>query len=358
MSKNHKTVQELAKAASHISGFDEILYGGLPEGRTTLIEGSPGTGKSVLGLEFLYRGAIAGQPGIFITFEERVSAVRRNALTLGWDLEALEKAGKLAVIEARLDPQTVISGEFSLKALIAIIDGTAKVIGAKRIVFDALDVLLQLYNDPTRERAELYSLHEWLLDHEMTAILTVKAPEGNGILRRYEFLEYMADCAIRLFQRPGEWVSTRELQVIKFRGSDFGRNAYPFVIARNGISVIPISEFGLQHQPLGSHLSSGNERLDSVLGGGYRKGSSILIVGSSGTGKTTIANTFVKAACKRGEKVLYLGFEESEAGYGCDYAQPGHRPASGHQERPSESCYRHARSIRYGKAPGPRLCRD
>ncbi len=305
-------LRDLNKPASHISGFDEILYGGLPEERTTLSEGSPGTGKSILGLEFLYRGALAGQPGIFVAFEERATAVRRNALTLGWDLDALEKAGKMAIIEARLDPEIIVSGDFNLKALLAIIDGISKKTGARRIVFDALDVLIRLYDNPARERAEIYSLHEWLMDNEMTTILTVKATEGNTISTRYEFLEFVADCVIRLIQRPGEWVSTRELQVIKYRGSDFGRNGYPFVIQPGGISVIPISEFGLQHRPPGPPVSSGNTRLDAVLGGGFRRGTSILISGSSGTGKTIVANTFVKAACDRGERVLYLGFEESE----------------------------------------------
>jgi len=304
-------IKELSKTPTHISGLDEIMYGGLPEGRTTLIEGSPGTGKSVIGLEFLYRGALAGQAGIFVAFEERASSVRRNALTLGWDLEQQEKIGKLTIIEARLDPQTIVSGDFNLKALMAIIDGQSKAIGAKCIVFDALDILLRIFDDPVKERTEMYSLHEWLLDHEMTAILTVKASEDNNIFGKYEFLEFMADCVIRVIQRPGEWVSTRELQIIKYRGSDFGRNAYPFVIQPGGISVIPISEFGLKHQKLGPYVSSGNNRFDKILGGGYRKGSSILIAGSSGTGKTTIANTFVKAAGDRGEKVLFLGFEES-----------------------------------------------
>jgi len=313
----------LDKAASHIAGFDEILYGGLPEGRTTLIEGSPGTGKSILALEFLYRGALAGQAGIFVAFEERASAVRRNALTLGWDLAALEKSGRLAIIDARPDPETVVSGDFSLKALLAIIEGQSTALGAKRIAFDALDVLLRLYDDPARERSEIYALHEWLLDRAMTAILTVKAGEGYSISLRYEFLEFMADCVIRLIQRPGEWVATRELQIIKYRGSDFGRNGYPFVIQPGGISVIPISEFGLQHKPLGPHISSGNAQLDAVLGGGFRRGSSILIAGSTGTGKTTIANIFVKAACDRGEKVLYLGFEESEEAMVGNMLSPG-----------------------------------
>jgi circadian clock protein KaiC len=305
-------IQELEKAASHIAGFDEILFGGLPEGRTTLIEGGPGTGKSILGLEFLYRGALVGQAGIFVAFEEQAKAVRRNALTLGWDIEALEQAGTLSIIEAHLDPGTVVSGDFNINGLLAIIEGQSRSIKAKRIVFDAMDVLLRLYEDPGRERGEMYALHEWLLSHEMTAILTVKAPHGNSSGGRYEFLEYMADCVVRLVQRPGEWVSTRELQVLKYRGSDFGRNAYPFVIQPGGVHVIPISEFGLQHKPLGPHVSTGNADLDILLGGGYRKGSAILVAGFSGTGKTTIANTFVKAACERGERVLFLGFEESQ----------------------------------------------
>ena len=316
-------VVTLAKATSHIAGFDEILHGGLPEGRTTLVEGGPGTGKSVLALEFLYRGAMLGEPGIFIAFEERATAVRRNALTLGWDLEAAEKAGKLAIIDARLSPQTVVSGDFNINALLAIIDGQSRAIGAKRIVFDALDVLMRLYDNPIRERGEMYSLYEWLLDHGMTAILTVKASEAPDVFRAYEILEYTADCVIRLIQRPGEWISTRELQVIKFRGSDFGRNAYPFVIQEGGIRVIPISEFGMVHAAMGPFLPSGNAGLDRILGGGYRRGSSVLIAGTSGTGKTTTSNTFVKAACDRGEKVLCLAFEESEEALVEEMLSPG-----------------------------------
>ena len=305
-------IEELPKAASHISGFDEVLFGGLPEGRTTLLEGGPGTGKSILGLEFLYRGALAGQAGILVAFEEQAGAVRRNARTLGWNLEALEEAGKLSVIEARLALGTVVSGDFNITALLAAVEGQSRAMDARRIVFDALDVLMRLYDSPDRERNEMYSLHEWLLGYGMTAILTVKAPRDNSAAGTYEFLEYMADCVIRLVQRPGELISTRELRVIKYRGSDFGRNAYPFVIQPGGISVIPISGFDLQHLPLGPHVASGIDGLDKILGGGYRKGSSILVAGASGTGKTTLASSFVKAACARGEKVLYLGFEESE----------------------------------------------
>lgn len=307
-----ETVRELAKSASHISGFDEILLGGLPQGRTTLIQGSPGTGKSIIGLEFLYRGALAGEHGVLITFEERATSIRLNASTLGWDLAALETAGKLAIIEVRMDPGTVVSGDFDLHALLAIVEGKSRAIGAKRIVFDALDILMRLFDNPGRERNEMYFLNDWLLDRGMTAILTVKASDNQNHIDRYEFLEFMADCVIRLIQRPEAWVSTRELQVIKYRGSDFSRNAYPFVIQSGGISVIPISGFGLQHRAMGLHVSTGIEELDRVLGGGFRLGSGILISGSSGTGKTTLANTVAKAACDRGEKVLFIGFEESE----------------------------------------------
>ncbi len=308
----HTSPSDLAKSASYISGFDEILFGGLPEGRTTLIEGSPGTGKSIIGLEFLYRGALVGQCGIFITFEERADSIRRNASTLGWDLATLEKAGKIAIIEVRMNPATVISGDFDLHALLAIIEGKAAAIGAKRIVFDALDILMRLFDNSTRERSEMYFLNDWLLDRKLTAILTVKASENSSLADKYEFLEFMADCVIKLIQRPVAWVSTRELQVIKYRGSDFSRNAYPFVIQQGGISVIPISGFELQHRAMGPHVSTSIDSLDKVLGGGFRMGSSILISGSSGTGKTTMANTIAKAACDRGEKVLYIGFEESE----------------------------------------------
>lgn len=323
MLREQLEIEKLAKIATNIAGLDAILHGGLPAGRTTLIKGGPGTGKSVMALEFLYRGTEAGEAGIFVAFEERAAAVRRNARTMGWHLEALEEKGKLAIIEAHLDPEAVVSGDFNLKGLLAIVEGQSRAIGARRIVFDALDVLMRLFDNPARESREIHSMHEWLLDREMTAILTMKVTGGNSVFNRYEFLEFMADCVISLIQRPGEWVSTRELQVLKYRGSDFGRNAYPLVIQPGGISVIPITEFDLQHKKLGPFVSSGNAGLDVIMGGGYHRGSSVLITGSSGTGKTTVASTFVKAACDCGEKVLYLGFEESEEAMVDSMLSPG-----------------------------------
>ncbi|MBL7062990.1 MAG: AAA family ATPase [Anaerolineae bacterium] len=305
-------VGALPKTATYIAGLDEVLEGGLPAGRTTLVNGSPGCGKSVLGLEFVYRGAAAGEPGIFITFEERADAVRANASTLGMALAPLEEADKLFLYAARVDPEMVLAGEFDPKGLLAIIEGKARAMGARRIVLDALDVLLRLYDDPARERTALYAINDWLRDHEMTAVLTVKTPQAPATSSRYEFLDFMADCVIYLDQRVVEQVITRRLRVLKYRGSSHGHNEYPYVITADGMSVIPLSTAGLRHKPLGEKVSCGQARLDTILDGGYRRASCVLISGTSGAGKTALAATFVRAACERGERVLYISFEESE----------------------------------------------
>ena len=315
--------ETLPKVATSIAGLDEVLEGGLPKGRTTLVSGGPGTGKTVLGLEFLYRGAVDGEPGIFVAFEERADAVRKNALSLGWDLAPLEQAGQLFLMEARLDPEVVLSGDFNLKALLAIIGGQAEAIGARRIVIDAVDVLMRIFDDPARERNELYALHDWLMDREMTTILTVKTSPGGDASSRYEFLDFMADCVVSLDQRVTGQISTRRLRVIKYRGSGFGRNEYPYVITEEGMTLLPISTVGLGHQPLGPKVSSGHPRLDAIMDGGYRRASCILISGTTGTGKTTLASTFVQAACERGEKVLYINLEESEAAMVSGMLSPG-----------------------------------
>jgi circadian clock protein KaiC len=313
----------LPKVATRIAGLDEVLNGGLPAGQTTLISGGPGTGKSVLGLEFLYRGAAAGEAGIFVTFEERAPGVRQNALTLGWDMAPLEKAGKLFLMEAHVDPQAVLSGDFNLKGLIAIIDGKAAAMRADRIVIDALDVLLRLFDDPARERNELYVLHDWLIDHGMTTVLTVKTSKNGESSGRYEFLDFMANCVISLDQPVTEQIATRRLWVLKYRGSGFGRNEYPFSITDEGINIIPISFAGLQHKALGPRVSSGHPRLDALLDGGYRRGSCTLMSGTTGTGKTSVASTFVRSACERGEKVLYINFEESQEAMVSGMLSPG-----------------------------------
>ncbi|KPA16384.1 KaiC 1 [Candidatus Magnetomorum sp. HK-1] len=313
---------QLPKITTHISGLDEILMGGIPENRTTIVSGGPGCGKSILGIEFLFNGAQDGHPGIYVTFEERADAVRQNGLTMGWDLQELEKKNLLFIMEANLDPKTVISGDFSLQGLFAIIEGKAKAMNCNRIVIDAVDILLRMFNDFHRERSEYYILHDWFSSRKMTTIMTVKSSQNHGQAARYEFLDFMADCVIHLDQRVRDQISTRRIRVSKYRGSNFGRNEYPYVISEKGLSIIPISTTGLRHKPLGEVVSSGNKRLDSILGGGYRRCSCVLIAGITGAGKTTLANTFINNVCKN-ENVLYIGFEESEEAIVTNMLSPG-----------------------------------
>src|SRR6266850_460479 len=313
----------LPKVATQIEGLDEILHGGIPVGGTTLVWGAAGCGKSILGLEFLYRGALADDPGILVVFEERAQAVRQHALTLGWDLAPLEQAGKLFVLDGVIDPAVILAGDFDLQALLAIIAGRSQATGAKRIVIDAVDVLMRLYRDPWREQSEIYTLHRWLADREMTTILTMKVLHYQTPLPGYEFLDFMADCVIKLDQRSNNQVSTRRLQVIKYRGSSFGRNEYPYIIADDGIHLLPVSSVVLTQQAPGDVVSSGSAQLDAMLEGGYKRGTSVLVPGAPGTGKTTIASTFAQAACARGEKTLFLAFEESAQAIIANMLSPG-----------------------------------
>lgn len=301
----------LEKIKTGIKGFDEILHGGLPKHRTTLITGGPGTGKTVLGLEFLYHNAISNTPGIFVSFEEEKNSIVINTNTMGWDLKQLEKEKKIILIDGTLSPNSIISGEFDLKGLLTIIEGQRKSIGAEFIVIDAIDVILKLLNDPIKERQQFYLLHQWLKNNSLTSIITMKDQE-NPIENRYSFLEYMTDCVINLDQRVFEQVNTRRIRILKYRGSSFGSNEYPYIINREGIRVVPITNTSLDYARTGKAISSGNNDFDKILGGGFKQGSTILISGASGTGKTTLLSMFSVAACKRGERVLFISFEESD----------------------------------------------
>ena len=241
----------LEKAPTHIQGLDDILEGGLPRGRTTVVNGASGSGKTLLGLEFLYRGALHGEPGIFIGFEEPPEQIRQNAATLGWDLPALEKQNRLFILDARLKPETLRSGNFSLKGLLAIAAGKSRAMGARRIVIDALEVALRLFDTPRQIRNELHALNNWLRDSGLTAILTIRPPSRSGASPSEDFFESMADCLLVLDARVTEQISTRRLRVIKYRGSGFGRNAYPYVISPTGLRMVPISTVRLRHKPLG-----------------------------------------------------------------------------------------------------------
>jgi circadian clock protein KaiC len=302
----------IPKIPTRIRGLDDVLDGGIPLGRTSLVSGGPGSGKTVLGLEFLCRSAMAGAPGVFVTFEERAEAIRKNALSMGFDLAALEKAGKVAIVEARLYGGEVLSGDFDINGLLAMVDGHAKRIRAKQVVMDALDVLMRIFGDSHRERTELYRLHDWLIDRKFTSVLTVKAQLDGSMAHRYEFLDFMADCVIRLDHRVVGQVATRRLRVIKYRGSGFGTNEYPCVIGEHGIVLFPLTNAEMTHRALGEKVSCGLAGLDAMLNGGFRRASCVLIAGPSGTGKTTLASAFARAASRRQEKVLYLHFEESQ----------------------------------------------
>lgn len=301
----------VAKTPTRIQGLDEILRGGLPAGRVTLIAGGPGTGKTVFGVEFLYRGALADEPGIFFSFEESAENIRRNMRSFGWDLDALEKAGKLALIEGRIDMEAIRSGDFNLKGLLAIMAGKSKQMGAKRLVIDALDMLLQVFDEPRQERRQVLMLHQWLNQAGLTAVLTAKNPKDNGTCPPHGSLDYMADCVIYLDQRVMAQVSTKRFQVIKYRGSGYDSNEYPFLITDHGVFFHSISGMELTYAASAERLSTGVPGLDAISGGGYQRRTCILIAGATGTGKTSIASAFARSACEDGHKVLYLNFEES-----------------------------------------------
>jgi len=303
--------KDIPKVPTGIAGLDVVLGGGVPAGRVTILSGGPGSGKSTMGLQCLLNAAAAGEAGILVMFEERSETVRQDAWSRGWDLARLEKANKLHLLDARLNPAAVLSGDFSINGLLAILDHRIKAMRAKYVVIDAVDALLHLYDSPLRERQELYALHEWLLDRGVTTLMTVKTVDEEGARSRYAFLDFMADCVIHVDQRVTAQITTRRLRVIKYRGSGYGRNEYPFIINETGINIIPMTGNVLQHRPPGARVSSGPAWLDEALGGGYRQGTAVLIAGPAGAGKTTLACLFAQAACLRGERVLYINFEES-----------------------------------------------
>ncbi len=297
----------IPKVQTCIRGLDEILFGGLPAERITIISGEAGSGKTVLAMEFIYRKALAGDPGIFLSFEESAGDLIANVAGMGMDIQSLENSGKLRVVHAEIPENTIHSGEFDTRGLLAMIEGHAGLIGARYVVIDAVDVLMWLFKDPEREREEIYSILSRLRKMGMTTIMTVKAdPSGSKI---YPFLDFMADCVLKLDQLMLNRVRTRSLSVMKYRGSNFLSNEHPYVFSKDGLVFLPLSSMSLEQFPFADRVSSGLAALDERLGGGYYKGSSVLLAGPTGSGKTSLACVFAHAACSRGEKVLYLDFE-------------------------------------------------
>ena len=307
-----KRADALEKFSTGIEGFDDITAGGLPLRRTTLLMGGPGCGKTVFALQILVSGAMRhGTPGIFVAFEEDARRVAANAETFGWNLRELEKK-QLFFVDACMRSDVVKAGAFDLTGLLAGLEAKAREMGAQVIVFDAIDVLLSLLDDPAAECHELYRIHEWLLRHELTGILTTKVEDNKpATAQRYGFMPFMADCAVLLSQRIADRVAFREIRVLKYRGSPHVLNEVPFVIGPAGVEVGSSNGIHPASQPFKERISTGIERLDAMLCGGLYRGTNALITGSSGTGKSMIAGAFIAAACRRGERALFISFDEN-----------------------------------------------
>lgn len=304
--------KSLEKVPSGISGLDEITAGGLPQGRPTLVCGSAGCGKTLLAMEFLVRGAVENnEPGVFMAFEETEAELTKNVASLGFDLKELVARNKIALDHVRIERSEIEeTGEYNLEGLFIRLNHAIDSIGAKRVVLDTIEALFAGLPNEMILRSELRRLFRWLKDKGVTAIIT--AERGQGTLTRHGLEEYVADCVIMLDHRVTEQISTRRLRVVKYRGSLHGTNEYPFLIGAEGISVLPITSLGLRHTASTELISTGVPRLDAMLAGkGYFRGNSVLVSGTAGTGKSSLAATFVDAACRRGERALYFAFEES-----------------------------------------------
>lgn len=311
-STNRTNKHDLPKASTGIQGLDELTRGGLPRGRPTLVCGSAGCGKTVLGIEFLVRGATQfDEPGVLMAFEETAEELTENVGSLGFDLDELVRQKKLALDYVRIERSEIEeTGEYDLEGLFVRLGHAIDSIGAKRVVLDTIEALFAGLSNTAILRAELRRLFAWLKKKGVTAIIT--GERGDGTLTRHGLEEYVSDCVIVLDHRITEQISTRRLRIVKYRGSRHGSDECPFLIDDNGLSVLPITSMGLRHAASNERISSGVPRLDTMLGGGgYYRGTSILVSGTAGTGKTSLAAHFVDAACRRDERVLYMAFEES-----------------------------------------------
>lgn len=340
--------RRIAKGLQHcptgITGLDEITSGGLPRGRTTLLAGGPGCGKTLLATEFLVRGAEMGEGGVLLVFEETADEITTNVASLGWDLEQLSADGLLVVDHVRVERELISqTGDYDLEALFIRLRFAIEEVDAKRVVLDTIEVLFSALDDTAQLRAELRRLFTWLKDKGVTAIVT--AERGEGAITRHGLEEYVADCVIMLDHRVDAQLAVRRIRIVKLRGAAHGTNEYPFIIGSRGFSVVPITSFDLSYEASTECVSTGIADLDAMLGrGGWHKGSATMISGESGTGKTTFAAAFVDAACQRGEKALYLAFEESDAQLARNMASVGiklgrwskKRRLRIHASRPSE----------------------
>jgi circadian clock protein KaiC len=310
--KSASLAATLPKCPTGIQGLDEITGGGLPHGRPTLVCGGAGCGKTLFAAEFLMRGAVQfDEPGVLMAFEETEEELKANIASLGFDLAGLVRRKKIVVDYVHIERSEVQeSGEYDLEGLFVRLGHAIDSIGAKRVVLDTLEVLFASLPNETILRSELRRLFRWLKDKGVTAVIT--AERGRENLTRHGLEEYVSDCVILLDHRVNDQIATRHLRVVKYRGSLHGTNEFPFLIGAEGISVLPITSLALNHKVSTARIATGIPRLDAMLGGkGFFRGSSILLTGTSGTGKTIIASNFAQAAGLRGERVLFFSFEES-----------------------------------------------
>jgi circadian clock protein KaiC len=302
----------IAKALTGIEGFDDLTLGGLPSGRPTLVCGSAGCGKTLFASTFLINGArLFDEPGVFVTFEERPDDIVENVASLGFGLDELVAQNRICFEHIAIDPSQLAEvGDFDLEALFLRLELAIDTVGAKRIVLDTIESLFSAFANEAILRAEIRRLFDWLKDRKMTAVIT--AERGDGTLTRQGLEEYVSDCVILLDHRVTNQLSTRRMRIVKYRGTGHGTNEYPFLIGSDGFSVLPISSLELNHAVSDERVSSGIPDLDAMLtGGGFHRGSSILLSGVAGSGKSSIAAAFMDAACRTGERALYFSFEES-----------------------------------------------
>ena len=306
------TKTSLPKCQTGIQGLDEITGGGFPRGRPTLVCGGAGCGKTLLATEFLVRGATQfNETGVFMAFEETEAELKANVASLGFDLAGLVRRQKVLIDYVHIEPGEVQEcGDYDLEGLFVRLNHAIDAIGAKRVVLDTLEVLFASLPNEAILRTELRRLFRWLKDKGVTAVIT--AERGREQLTRHGLEEYVSDCVIVLDHRVADQIATRHLRVVKYRGALHGTNEFPFLIGDEGISVLPITSLGLNHKISGERIATGIPRLDAMLGGrGFFRGSSILLTGTPGTGKTIVAANFAQAACRRGERTLFFSFEES-----------------------------------------------
>jgi circadian clock protein KaiC len=303
-----------AKVPTGIAGLDEITGGGLPRGSTTLVEGGTGSGKTVLALKSLVFAAQEyGEPGIFVAFEESPERIVANAATFGWDIPGLQRKNLFFLLDAQVPPDQVQSGSFDLGGMLATLGEKIREMGALHVVFDALDIVFSVLDDAPAERREVVRLHNWLQSLGITSIITSKighADENSTSQRPPGFLQFMVDCSLVLNHHIVQGISQRSLRIIKYRGSGFEENDAPFAIGMRGLEVAGTLSQGRNHAAVtATRVSTGVKRLDTMLGGGFYRGATVLLTGVPGTAKTTLAGSFVEAACARGETSLFVSFD-------------------------------------------------